>query len=154
MKVSLLLCVVMLSAISASGQCTHEPIGKPLRVWLLLEDSTPIVVQNAFMNGLRSTPDVVVGTAMPAADVVVFVKGFENKDTNGKVIGGTWYYRVIRWWHCAGPVLPPLLAEEFDETMSVAPLSKTEASVQDDVATINVKTFEKLRQERDASKRP
>jgi hypothetical protein len=72
MKVSLLLCVVMLSAISASAQaqCTHEPVGKPLRVQPLTENSTPIVFQNAFMNGLRSIPDVVVRTDIsPESDV-------------------------------------------------------------------------------------
>ena len=42
MKLSLLLCVVMLSAISTNAQCTHEPIGKPLRVHLMMESKTPI----------------------------------------------------------------------------------------------------------------
>ena len=62
MKVSRFFCVVMLWAISASAQCTHQTVGQPLRVDLIMEDNTPIVVQNAFMNGLRSIPDVVVKT--------------------------------------------------------------------------------------------
>jgi hypothetical protein len=152
MKVSLL-CVVILSAISASAQCTHEPVAKPLRVSLVMESNTPIIVQNAFLNGLRSTPDVVVGTDTPAEDVVVYVHGFENKDTNGNVTGDTWYFQVFRWWHCAGPAVPALLQEHFNGTLSIALPSNAEASVREDVADINVRAFEKLRQERDASRR-
>jgi hypothetical protein len=154
MKVSLL-CVVILSAISASAQCTHEPVGKPLRVRLIAEDGTPIIVQNAFLNGLRSIPDVITfgGLAKKSDDVVVYVHGFENKDTLGNALGSIWYYRVYRLWHCAGPAVPPMLFEHLDEGLRGAPLSEAEALVREDVAAINVRAFEKLRQEREASHR-
>jgi hypothetical protein len=154
MKVSLLLCVVILSAISASAQaqCTHEPVAKALRVSLITEDSTPIVFQNAFMNGLRSIPDVVVRTSLsPESDVTVYVSGIEIRDTVGKVIVYTWHYMAYRYWSCVGAV--PMLLEYFGGSMSFAKPSNVEASMREDVATINVKFFEKLRQEREASHR-
>jgi hypothetical protein len=152
MKVSPLLCVVMLSAISASAQaqCTHEPVGKPLRVQLLTENSTPIVFQNAFMNGLRSIPDVVRTDISPESDVAVYVFGLEIRDTLRNVIVDTWHYMVYRYWSCVGSV--PMLQEYFGGSMAFAKLSNVEAPMREDVATINVKFFEKLRQEREVSR--
>ena len=81
---------------------------------------------------------------------VVYVHGFENKDTLGNTLGGIWYYRVYRLWHCAGPAVPPMLFEHLDEGLRGAPLSEAKALVREDVAAINVRAFEKLRQEREA----
>jgi hypothetical protein len=55
---------------------------------------------------------------------VVYVHGFENKDTLGNTLGGMWYYRVYRLWHCAGPAVPPMLFEHLDEGLRGAPLSE------------------------------
>jgi hypothetical protein len=168
MKVPLFFCAVMLSAISTSAQCTHQPVGQPLRVDLIVEDNTPIVVQNAFMNGLRSIPDVVVktGVSSESEDVVVQVRGLENED-RGHAVGETWKWDVYRYWYCGTPASPftvyqnrrafsirtRMLKESFDGGLSTASLSDAESSVRENVATINAQAFEKLRQERDASRR-
>ena len=52
---------------------------------------------------------------------------------------------------CAGPAVPPMLFEHLDEGLRGAPPSEAEALVREDVAAINVRAFEKLRQEREAS---
>jgi hypothetical protein len=44
-----------------------------------------------------------------------------------------------------------MLFEHLDEGLRGAPPSETEALVREDVAAINVRAFEKLRQEREAS---
>jgi hypothetical protein len=166
MKVSLL-CVVMLSAVSASAQClSNGPLGKPLRVDLVMTDSTPIIIQNAYLNALLSIPDVVVRTGVSAEhyDVVVSVTGMETKDTYGNVMGDTWYYEVYRDWACTLPDSSSFSAlyEYFTSSgpnshgvtaLNTAPLNRVAGVVQEDVAVINVQAFEKLRQERDASKR-
>jgi hypothetical protein len=149
MKVPLLLCVVMLSAISTSAQarCTHEPVGKLLRVGLWMEDSTPIIIQNAVINGLRAIPDIEVRTDS-ALDVVVSVNGEEVKDTLGNVMVDVWNYRVVRLWSCGGSGGVLGLEQTFDMALQVLWVPGVEAAVQKVVATLNVKTFEKFRQER------
>jgi hypothetical protein len=147
MKVSLLLCVGMLSAISAGGQCTHEPVGKPLHVRLVMENDTPIIIQNTFLNGFRSIPDVTVRTDTSSAggeDVVVHVNGQEVKATDGNVMGSAWYFEVYRYWSCGGPPVPSLI-ELFDGGMQITSLPSVATAVQKMVAEINVKWFETQR---------
>jgi hypothetical protein len=152
MKTSLLLCGVVFLAASANAQCAvaSGKIGAPLRVLLLMKSDVPNAVQSAFQNALRAIPDIEVRSGSGAEnDLVIGVIGTEIKANDGIVMGFIWHWEAFRGWRCGPPV--PILEEKFDAGLSVIPSSELEAVVKSDVAKINAKTLEKLRQERDAS---
>ena len=116
---------------------------------VLFETNVPEVVKSAFLNRLRSIPDVEIVYGGDE-DIMVHVSG-DPVVIQGKVMGASWYVEVFRRWRYTPSKMmfvEPYPAASF---MAVSSLNDVDQNVQEEVAAINIKAFEVLRDERQAN---